>query len=175
MSAGYGILPIGGRRRTVEFWLRWLVIACVCPAALVAALLILRSYERERTSLERSTIATARALVRAVDRELVGPRSALQVLATSPYLESGDLARFYEQAKELLPIESINNVILTDPAGQQLLNTLKPFGEPLPLHGNLDQLKQVIESGQPVLSDLYIGAVTRSEEHTSELQSLRHL
>src|SRR5258707_12070134 len=142
MSAGYGILPIGGRRRPVDFWLRWLFIACVCPAALVAALLILRSYERERATLERSTVATARALMQAVDRELARPQSALRVLAASPYLASGDLARFYDQATAFLPSQAINNIVLSDATGQQLLNTLKLFGETLPPHGNPDQLRR---------------------------------
>jgi signal transduction histidine kinase len=86
---------------------------------------------------------------------------ALQTLATSPYLESGNLAGFQAQALTVLAIQTFNNVVLSDASGQQLVNTLKPFGEALPLNGNPDQLKRVIETGRPAVSDLLVGGVAR--------------
>lgn len=52
-------------------------------------------------------------------------------------------------------------MVVSDASGQQLLNTLRPFGESLPRHANQGQLRRVFETGRPVISDLYIGAVTR--------------
>src|SRR5271165_1019826 len=87
-------------RRTIRFWLSCLVLACIMPAVVAATFLIMRSYTQERASLERDTVATARALMQAVDAELTGIRSALQILALSAHLESGDFAKFYAQAQE---------------------------------------------------------------------------
>jgi len=132
------------------------------PAVVAATFLIMRSYTQERASLERDTVATARALMQAVDAELTGIRSALQILALSAHLESGDFAKFYAQAQEAVRATNGHNIVLTDPGGQQLMNTLRPFGEPLPRHGNPAQLQRVLETGRPVISDLFIGGVTRS-------------
>jgi hypothetical protein len=149
-------------RRTIRFWLNSLAVACILPAVLVAAYLIARSYAQERASLERDTVATARALMQAVDAELAGIVSALQVLAASPYLETGELAKFYDLARVALRTINGDNIVLTDAHGQQLLNTLRPFGEPLPLHGNPDRLRRVLQTTRPVISDLFIGEVIRT-------------
>ena len=146
--------------RTIRFWLNCLVIACVVPAVIVATFIIFRSFTRERASFERDLVGTARALSQAVDGELKGDRSALLVLATSPYLASGDLARFHAEALEVVRAINVNNIVLSDAKGQQLVNTLKPFGAPLPYHGDREQLRRVIDTKEPVISDLFVGAVT---------------
>jgi signal transduction histidine kinase len=127
----------------------------------VTTSIIVRSFKQERTGLERDLVGTARALSQAVDAELKGARSALLVLAMSPYLASDDLARFYDEAQQLMHTISADNIVLSDVDGQQLINTLQPFGTPLPIHGDREQLRRVIETRQPVISDLFIGAVTK--------------
>jgi len=90
-------------QRTIRFWLTCLVIGCVLPAALGSVFLFTISYQKQRTILERNTTATARALMQAIDAELFGLQSALQVLASSQRLASGDLSGFYRKASEALP------------------------------------------------------------------------
>ena len=84
---------------SVQFWLVLLALVCVLPAVLVAILLVDRSYHQERASLERDTVATTRALGQAIDAEILGIQTVLQMLASSPQLQSGHLPEFYEQAK----------------------------------------------------------------------------
>ena len=55
---------------------------------------------------------------------------------------------------------NVDNIVLSDLDGQQLINTLLPYGASLPRHGGREQLQRVIETRQPVISDLFIGAVT---------------
>jgi signal transduction histidine kinase/CheY-like chemotaxis protein len=140
--------------------LRWLVFACLVPTWMATIFLIVHSYERERASVEEDTVGTARALVQAVDAELTGARSALQALATSPYLSSGDLAKFHGQAQETLRSVAGNNIVLLAAAGNQVLNTVRPFGESLPVQGGPDQVFRPFETGRPLISDLFIGPVT---------------
>jgi signal transduction histidine kinase len=102
-----------------------------------------------------------RALNQAVDAELKGARSALLVLAMSPYLATKDFAKFYEEAQQATHAINVDNIVLSDISGQQLINTLQPFGSSLPLHAGREQLRRVIETGQPVISDLFIGAVAK--------------
>ena len=146
---------------TIRRQLTRLVAASVLPAALAAGILIVYSYERQRSMIERRTLETARAMAQAVDRELASGQAALRALATSPFLDSGDIAAFRRQAEQALSGLPGDNFVLSDRSGKQVMNTLRPPGAPLPLHGNLDQLRRVFETGQPVISDLFVGGVTR--------------
>jgi hypothetical protein len=98
------------------------------PAVIVTTFIILRSFTQERAGIERDLAGTARALDQAVDAELKGTRSALLVLAMSPHLASGDLAKFYGDARKLVEALNVDNVVLSDLDGQQLINTLLPYG-----------------------------------------------
>jgi hypothetical protein len=125
----------------------------------MASVLISQNYQRERARLVRDSIATARALTSAMDRELAGVQSALFALATSPHLTSGDLPAFYRQAKEVLPNMTIaNNIVLIDANGRQQVNTLRSSGEALPSGTSL-QLWRIFETGRPVTTDLFPGPV----------------
>jgi hypothetical protein len=52
--------------------------------------------------------------------------------------------------------------VLSDASGQQLLNTLRPFGEALPKHADPDRLRHALQTARPVISDLYNGGVARA-------------
>jgi len=147
--------------RTVRFWLNWLVVACVLPGVLVSAATITRSFRQDRADLEHDTVGMARAISQTVDTELAGLRSALTVLSYSPLLQVENLSAFHAQASEVARAINGLNIVLADRTGYQLINTLKPFGEKLPLRRNLDDLRRVLDTRQPVVSDLFIGSVTK--------------
>jgi diguanylate cyclase (GGDEF)-like protein len=146
---------------TIRSRLTLLVLAAIILAFALAATLIFLNYRDEQTRLQRDSIATSRAMVQAVDRELSSLELAARVLATSPHLQSGDLTAFYDQAKNIVEQNIGHNIVLSDCAGQQQLNTLRPFGDELPHHGNLDQLHVVCETGRSVISNVYLGGVLR--------------
>jgi len=143
---------------TIRSRLALLVIACLIPASLMVVALISYNYHSERARLMRDSIATARALTTAMDRELAGVQSALFALATSPHLSSNDLRAFHSQAKKVLPNLIANNIVLIDVNGQHRVNTLRPYGEPLP-SGRSPQLHRMFETGRPVVTDLFPGPV----------------
>jgi diguanylate cyclase (GGDEF)-like protein len=122
----------------------------------MAVVLISYSYDRERARLVRDSIATARALTSAMDRDLAGLQSALYALATSPHLSSHNFRAFHSQAKAVLPNLIANNIVLIDANGQHQVNTLRSFGEPLPSAGS-PQLARIFETGRPVITDLFPG------------------
>jgi len=153
-------IPGAPRRRPVRFWLRWLVITCVVPAWAVAAFLIADSYDRGRATINARTVSTARALMQTVDGELLSLQSAAQALATSQALAAGDFVDFYAQAQEIQRLHDAINVVLVQPSGRQLVNTLRPFGAPLPAAGAPGKLPLVFSTGLPVISDLFTGPVT---------------
>jgi PAS domain S-box-containing protein len=145
------------RAPTIRQWLALLLAAFVVPAAVAVSALFVHSYQRERAGIERSTLDVARALMQVIDLELASARGAMQALATSPNLDRGDLRGFYAQATEVLHDRPGNILLLSDNQGRQVINTHSPFGMPLPLHGDPAELRRVMESAQPAVSDLYVG------------------
>jgi hypothetical protein len=142
--------------------LAFVVGACVVPATLIAILLIgYDYYHRERDRLMRDSMTTARALMAAVDAELAGVRSALLALATSPHLSSANLAAFHAQAQAALKDQSFANIVLIEENGRQVVNTFRRFGEPLPASGNPPELQRIFQTGEPVITDLFIGPLVQ--------------
>jgi signal transduction histidine kinase/DNA-binding NarL/FixJ family response regulator len=142
--------------------LLWLVLACLLPGVVGVAVLFTREYLNARAELERDTIATARAMVQAIDGQLSRAITTCYALSMSGALARGDLGEFHRSARELIDTSKVGlNFVLSDVNGQQLVNTLRDFGEPLPPHGNFASLRRVLATGQPVISDIYSGAVLR--------------
>lgn len=126
-----------------------LMLPSLCGAALVAGILLFEY----RLGVERSsqaTLITARALAEAVDNQLKEVQAGLTGLAASSTLKSGELAQFHERATEYVAMSGeVGNLVLADATGQQLVNTLRRFGEPLPNAGPQAPARIIIESGQP--------------------------
>jgi diguanylate cyclase (GGDEF)-like protein len=140
--------------------LLWLVLACLLPGMLGFGLLFARQYAEEQARLENDLLTTARALVRAVDNQLYIARASALALAASEHLAQDDLSAFHEHARQVLAATGTGmNVVVSDLQGQQVLNTLRAPGEPLPHHGNPDAVRQVVVTEQPVISHLYTGGV----------------
>jgi signal transduction histidine kinase len=145
---------------TIRAKLAMVVLAGLVPAALGMMLLVGHFYELERIRFERDTLQTARAMALAVDRDFAAARVAAVALATSSTLEGDDIAGFYRHAGSVLGSHfPATNFVLSDATGRQIANTLRPLGEALPRHGNPDQLRRVFETGQPLVSNVFIGGV----------------
>jgi len=153
------LAPPASGRIVYQARLAFAIAAAMVPAAILALVLLgYDSYERGRDRHVRDSTATARALAAAVDAELLGVRSALFALATSPYLASNDLAAFHRQASAALEGQLFSNIVLFDADLRQRMNTLRPFGAALPLEQNT-MLKRAVAEGAPVFMDLIQGRV----------------
>lgn len=137
-----------------------LILACLVPGILLSAWFIVSDYRQHKAQAIERAISVARAAAAGLDRDIVSVTAGLRVLATSSALQNDDLAGFYEQAQSALPYQNISNYVLIDKAGHQQLNTLVPWGVPLPMVGGPPQLKRIFERGEPVLTDLFVGPVT---------------
>jgi diguanylate cyclase (GGDEF)-like protein len=138
-----------------------LVLACVGPLAALSAVLLVRQDLQQREQVEASTELLARKVVADLDREMAGIEAALKVLSTSQSLQTGNLRAFHEEASRALRSGIVRNYVLTDAQGRQRVNTLVPFGQALPTGGTPEQLMDVFHQRTPVLTDLFIGPVTR--------------
>lgn len=161
------------RAPTIRQWLGMLLAACMVPATIAVTVLFIHSYQRERSGIELATLDVARALMEVIDRELASAQGAMQALATSPNLASGDLEAFYGQASATLQQLPGNVLVLSDRHGRQIVDTHMPFGAPLPFHGNPRQLQRVIETGKAAVSDVYTDPTVKRRLTSVDVPVLR--
>ncbi len=139
-----------------------LVVACILPVVLAMAAQMFFGYHRSRGLLTQASTDIARAMSNAVDQELASVTGSLWALAAAPELRAGDLGGFQRFAAGVLPSQpSVNSFVLLNPDGQQLMNTLRPIGSPLPREADQQRFRPVFEKNLPLVSDLFIGAVMK--------------
>ncbi len=120
------------------------------------------SVQRESSDYQQQTKMVARNLAFELGRELSSVSGVLKVLATSPAIEDGDLRRFHQQARQVAPPGGA--IVMRDRSGQQIVNTLFPFGTPLPVTtapAVLAADECVFRTQEVCASDLYVGTTDR--------------
>lgn len=145
------------RTSTIRKKLIHVVLTLVIPGWIAMAVVIFSFYREERAHLLHNTVGISRSLISAVDREFVSSIAVAQVLANSPGLKSADFSGFHREASNLQQLGLGSHFALTDPTGQQIVNTLVPYGEPLPAFSNLMLNREVFSKGKPVIGDLLVG------------------
>ncbi|HVL44619.1 MAG TPA: sensor domain-containing diguanylate cyclase [Acidovorax sp.] len=151
---------------SIRATLALLVVVCILPVAVVAALLFVSYYEREQLQLATNAVNRAKGFILAVDREFAATESALLALGTSHRLATGDLEGFHHRAMEALPNLRADSILVLDRNGQILLSTHRPFGDPLPKVADPKLLKRILETGRPGVSDLFPGPITHQRIFT---------
>jgi two-component sensor histidine kinase len=137
-----------------------LSLAALLPMTALAGVLLIRSAEHERVQLEQRLIQIAEGLAGDLDRELSNLVTVLRTLATSPALQSDDLATFHAQA--VAAVRGWGPIFLVDPQSlQQVLNTLVPWGTELPKTGDAATVTRVRDTQQPQVSDYFVGVVSK--------------
>jgi two-component sensor histidine kinase len=150
------------RRLTLRTRLALLVTAASLPLLLLSLTTIYLGYRDSRAQAAKQGLDVARGLALAIEGELRGRILALEVLANSRALALGDLETFRAEAQAVVQRQAPgSNILLLAADGQQLMNTAAPPGAALPRREHLDNLRRVLASGQPAVSDLYFGLVVR--------------
>jgi signal transduction histidine kinase/ActR/RegA family two-component response regulator len=134
--------------------------AILLPVVIFSAVALQQLRDGERKAALRGLQETARATALIVDRELASSVAALELLARSPDLEKGDMQAFHKQAARLNKQTSSWTVLLDENA-QQLINTVRPYGEKLPPPRNTGRVQEVMATQKPLASDLIFGQVTQ--------------
>jgi PAS domain S-box-containing protein len=146
----------------IRFRLACIVLVAVLPVGLIAGFLAIHSYNSKCNQVTRNMLVTAHSLTMVVDRELSSVQAALLALATSPSFASGDLDSVHRQALQLLESYPGADIVVANPTGQQVVNSARPYGSPLPKRNNLETVRRIFEIGKPVISDLFYGSLTKN-------------
>lgn len=133
-------------------------LAILAPVVVFSTLSLNMLLESERVAALRGMHETARATALVIDRELLGAEAALKVLAASPSFSAGDLQALYVQAKAADRGPGAWTIVL-DSNGQQVLNTIVPYGTRLPPPVAKRRVDQVLATGRTLVSDLIPGPV----------------
>lgn len=138
-----------------------LVLLALVPVLVFAAGLMVVQARNERAAVEKGLLETTRALAVAVDREVDGWITTLQALAILRDLDARVLRRFHAQATRLLPTRpGWLAILLLDPEGRQLVNTLRPVGAALPFSGDREAFREVIRTRRPTVGNMLVSRVT---------------
>jgi PAS domain S-box-containing protein len=137
-------------------------LALVLPILAFIGFVLFQFAVSERARVEQSALDKARNMAVALDRELGGFASALNVLASSPALRSGDLEGFYRQAAEVRDRTGYWVVLSDRATNQQLVNTRVPWGTPLPISAIPSPNAAALSADRrAVVSNLFLGAVAK--------------
>src|SRR5215831_3624534 len=140
--------------------LTMLALVTALPLVAVGSFAILRTVDNQRTQIQSDVKQMVESFLADVDREISAIWAELQVLATSPSLQSGNFREFDQQMRAALKIRG-TAIVLHDTHAQQLLSTNRPFGDPLPRATNSEMHDRVVATGKPQISDLIMGAVLK--------------
>ncbi|HTU01062.1 MAG TPA: hypothetical protein VMG58_04565, partial [Candidatus Sulfotelmatobacter sp.] len=147
------------RQLRLNRWLILLALGTALPLLAVAATTFGWLIHDFRADQDRRQADTARALALAVDGEVRSWKAAVTMLAASTALEQGRLADFDEEARRLAA-QHDGWVVLTVASGEQLLNTLRPYGSPHAMTSSPETINAIFATGTPVISDVIYGQVT---------------
>jgi two-component system, sensor histidine kinase len=161
MSLPHGFVSRLMRPRIgLRTWAILLVLAAAIPVILFSWAALTWMAQEHVTAFAKAQTDTTRLLAEAVDGELRMWKAALTALAQSSVLQQNRMAEFYQEAKAVAA-QHDGWIVLTDPSGQQHLNTSRPYGTPLPKSNALEFLNAVITTGEPAVGDLIWGAVAQ--------------
>ena len=141
--------------------LAMLVLAIAVPLLLLTAVMYQGMASAERRAVRDGLMNQARGLAALVDNEVDKHIVLAGTLAASQALRDGDLARFERQARQALIVLPGAWLSLSTPDGRFLMSTLVEPGAPLPARGSLDLLKKAWATGQPQISDVVAGPISK--------------
>ncbi|PIB90854.1 sensor histidine kinase [Caulobacter sp. FWC2] len=152
----------GFRRRrrasSVRGRLVLLTISLLVPALLSMGFLLASADRESRGQLYQQLVTTARALSGAVDRQAAVGVSVAETLATDQALINGDWAAFHARALRATERRA-GWIVVADQNGQQVVNTLKPYGASLPRIKRTREEAAAFSAGRSKVSDLLDGPV----------------
>ncbi len=137
-----------------------LAVVTALPLVALAGVAVISFIDIQRMQLENDVAGKVNALVNDVDRQIRAIQVELKILASLPSVQSGDLAAFDQQLRSAVRVYG-TALVLHDIHGQQLVNTNRPSGAPLPRASNTEMYDRVVASGLPQVSDLITGATLR--------------
>ncbi len=137
-----------------------LCVGLLVPTLVFVAVLLWSYSDSERNRSEEEARGLSHGLGVALDREIIGIVTTLQALATSPSLQTGDMAGFYAQLQQIRSQQHIH-LSLRDVSGHLVMTTRVPLGMAVPIPRGLAETdREVLRTGVERVTNVFPGAVT---------------
>src|SRR6516164_4881177 len=148
--------------RALGIQARLMILATVTalPLVVLAGVAAMSVIDNQRAQLKNEVAGKVNGLLNDIDSQINAIQVELKVLSQLPSIQSGDIAAFDRQLRAAIRVYG-TALVLHDTQGQQIINTNRPFGEPLPRATNTEMHDRVVTTGLPQVSDLIIGATLR--------------
>ena len=164
---GSAALTPSSAKPGIREWLLAMALVAVLPVVLFAGVTAHRLAETEEQTrlveLERRT----EVVVNKIERYFQSQRELAITLAAAPMLLSGDLAAFYDFAKRAMDAGKFGRAVaLADQSGRMLVNTRRPYGEDLPIAGDIQGVAETFARKTPHIANLFKGAITATHVFT---------
>jgi two-component sensor histidine kinase len=143
---------------TIGQYLAVLFLIIAAPLCALAFLATEEVAKADRNASRAALMASTKALAATIDREISLHRLLAEQLAQSRSLLEGDFVELWREAKSAAALLPGTSIVVVDPAGRMLVNTLG--GDGLRVHVNTELEDKVFLTKQPQVSDLYVGAAT---------------
>ena len=137
-----------------------LTISLLIPALLSMGFLLSGADRLSRAQLHEQMLATARALSGATDRQAAVGVAVAETLASDQALLAGDWKDFHARARRVTDQRG-GWVVVFDEKGQQIINTLQPYGAPLPRSSMPRDAEKIYRSGRSRVSNLQVGGAAK--------------
>ena len=132
-----------------------LLTAASIPVLLFAAWIAYKTADGQRSAALVQAQETLDRVGERITAELTNQVQVAEALALSPSLDSPDLASFYRQAQRLKAARPLwYTVELDDLQGMELLNLLRPLGDPLGPTADRASFDEVMHDRKPVIGGI---------------------
>lgn len=146
--------------RSLKAFLAILVVGAVLPGLLFGVATSWWLAREMRIAAEHEARGVVSQAAANVAEHIHLVTTAMKTLAQSPALTRDDLDEAYRYAA-LMAADLGHHIGLATADGQQLFNTRRPFGSPLPRRSEATSYRRALETGRPSISNVIIGAITK--------------
>lgn len=144
----------------IRAYLLLMAIAILVPVTVVSTIALRMLQDAELATALQRLHESANGVSLLLDRDLYSAEAALRVLGASASLANGDLKTFYAKAK-VADRGPHAWTVLVDEESRQIINTLIPFGSPLPPPFEGKLAHQIIADNKTFVSRVRPGPVAQ--------------
>lgn len=130
-----------------------LVFVAVIPVMLFASGLVIHLANQRSQTLESNILSTTKALVSAVDENLIAVATSLRILSESEGFEADTVQFVHKRLRNFVRREKDwSHISFVDTRGVQIFNTAERFGKKLPKLSSDPSFKEMLRTGKTVVS-----------------------
>jgi signal transduction histidine kinase/CheY-like chemotaxis protein len=146
------------RPRSLRWHLVFLGFATIAPFIVFFTILVNQLVLRERQAAEQRFITSSQQLARSIDQEFQGYVRTLEALSVAHAIQNGNYEAFHQSLLNAVKHQKgWENIVLHSPNTETFMSAILKYGEPLVRSVELESVRNVFETGKPVVSYVFKG------------------